>query len=45
MNRPTAVDKPASKLGIRLVWFAVIWLGSVAGLGVVAMVIRWAIKP
>lgn len=30
----------ASKLG----WFGLIWLASVAALGVVAMLIRWAIR-
>lgn len=45
MNRPAFMDKPASSLGTRLAWFAVIWLGSVAALGVVAIVIRWAVKP
>lgn len=31
----------AKKLG----WFALIWVLSVAALGVVAMLIRWALKP
>jgi len=50
MNRQTAVDKPPvivkapPRLGARLVWFALIWVGSVAALGAVAMLIRWAIK-
>jgi hypothetical protein len=50
MNRQTAVDIPpvivkaTPGLGARLVWFALIWLCSVAALGAVAMVIRWAIK-
>ena len=50
MNSSASVDKPApaaktsSGLGPRLVWFVLIWLGSVAALGAVAMVIRWAIK-
>jgi hypothetical protein len=50
MNQPVAVDKPVSvarppsTLGARLVWFALIWLGSVAALGAVAMLIRWWIK-
>ncbi len=51
MKRPDAVcnrvlvAKPPSGLGKRLLWFALIWLGSVAALGVVAMAIRWAIRP
>jgi hypothetical protein len=38
-------DKASLGLWGRLFWFALIWLGSVAALGVVAMLIRWAIKP
>ena len=50
MKRPIAFDAPVSVakaqsgLGARLVWFVLIWLGSVAALGAVAMVLRWAIK-
>ncbi|ATF18081.1 DUF2474 family protein [Phaeobacter gallaeciensis] len=29
----------------RLLWFAVIWIASVATLGCVAYVIRWAVVP
>jgi hypothetical protein len=29
----------------RLAWMAAIWTASVAALGIVAMLIRWAIKP
>lgn len=32
-------------LAKRLLWFALIWAASVASLGVVALLIRWAIKP
>lgn len=50
MNSPASIDKSASGAkaspgpGSRLLWFVLIWLGSVAALGAVAMVIRWAIK-
>ncbi|ATG35997.1 MULTISPECIES: DUF2474 family protein [Phaeobacter] len=29
----------------RLMWFAAIWIASVAALGCVAYVIRWAVVP
>lgn len=32
-------------LAYRLLWFALIWLASVATLAMVATLIRWAIKP
>jgi hypothetical protein len=44
MNRRAGLDKAVSGLGARLRWFALIWLGSVAALGVVAMLIRWAVR-
>lgn len=31
-------------LSKRLLWFVLIWAASVASLGVVALLIRWAIK-
>lgn len=34
-----------ASLSRRLLWFALIWLASVAALAVVASLIRWAIKP
>lgn len=37
-------DRP-SALAKRLLWFVLIWAASVASLGVVALLIRWAIKP
>jgi hypothetical protein len=33
----------APKLRVRLGWFALYWLGSVAALAVAAFAIRWAI--
>jgi Protein of unknown function (DUF2474) len=29
----------------RLAWFAGIWICSVAALGIVALAIRWALRP
>jgi hypothetical protein len=29
----------------RLAWFAAIWAGSVATLGIVALAIRWVLRP
>jgi len=29
----------------RLLWFLAIWAASVAGLGVVALILRWLLKP
>ena len=34
----------STSLARRLLWFALIWLASVAALAVVATLIRWAIK-
>lgn len=31
-------------LRVRLTWFALIWAGSVAGLALVAAVIRWVLR-
>ncbi|MES2058556.1 MAG: DUF2474 domain-containing protein [Pseudomonadota bacterium] len=38
------MDDDARPLWQRLAWMAVIWAGSVATLGVVAMAIRWWLK-
>jgi hypothetical protein len=35
---------PKSKMTLKLGWFAVYWLASVAALGMVAYAIRWAIS-
>ena len=35
------MDSDAGPLWKRLAWMAAIWAGSVAALGVVAMLIRW----
>ncbi len=42
---PALTEKPNSNLIGRLLWFAGIWLLSVAALAVVAYAIRWAIIP
>jgi hypothetical protein len=44
IDKSACIDRTSPGLGSRLVWFVLIWLGSVAALGAVAMVIRWAIK-
>ena len=33
-----------SGLGTRLGWFALLWLAGVASVGVLALVIKWALK-
>ena len=38
-------DEPLPPLGKRLLWMVGIWAASVTVLLVVAMVIRWVLKP
>lgn len=39
------MKKQSQGLAKRLLWFALIWVASVTSLTVVALLIRWAIKP
>lgn len=39
---PTNADRPR---WIQIGWFVTIWATSVLSLGIVAMLIRWAVKP
>ena len=39
------MKKTSQELAKRLLWFVVIWAASVAALSLVALLIRWAIKP
>jgi hypothetical protein len=41
--QPTAAT--GAKLTVRLAWFAGLWFSSIAGLGVIAAIIRAVISP
>ena len=42
---PDSGAKRPPSLLTRLAWFAGLWVGSVTALGVVALVLRWALHP
>ncbi len=43
-KRPAPTHTARSRW-IQISWFVAIWVASVLSLGVVAMLIRWAIRP
>ncbi|WP_260085272.1 DUF2474 domain-containing protein [Phaeobacter inhibens] len=45
-NSPNPQPEPGALRPVgRLLWFAAIWIASVAALGCVAYAIRWAVVP
>ncbi len=46
MARPREAEAAGSKpLVVRIAWFVGLWATSVVALGVVATILRWALKP
>ncbi len=45
ISKPRATATRQPSLFSRLAWFAGLWLCSVAMLGIVASVLRWALHP
>jgi hypothetical protein len=36
--------QPTRSLGVRLAWFAALWVGSVIGLGIIGFAIKFALR-
>lgn len=43
-DRAQKSDAPQSPLGLRLLWFAGLWIAGIASVGAVSLAIKWALK-
>lgn len=39
-----AARQPPRRLGVRVAWFAALWAGSVLGLGLIGLLIKFALR-